>query len=198
MSKSNRIRHNRRQNPLTHSGPPWGAIAFFSVIGVAVVVAIGLAAWQAFKPTEPIAGLIERDGLPRGHVLTPIQYDTVPPMGGKHHPVWQNCDGRVYDQPLQNEHAVHSLEHGAVWFTYRPGLDADDLDKLKKKVSDIDYTMLSPVPEQDAPIILTAWGKQVKVNDADDKRIDAFLKAFLKGPQTPEPGAACSGGKDTP
>src|SRR5690606_6433633 len=104
MSKSNRIRHNRRQNPLTHSGPPWGAIAFFSVIGVAVVVAIGLAAWQAFKPTEPIAGLIERDGLPRGHVLTPIQYDTVPPMGGKHHPVWQNCDGRVYDQPLQNEH----------------------------------------------------------------------------------------------
>ncbi|WP_233358743.1 DUF3105 domain-containing protein [Thermomonospora amylolytica] len=168
------------------------------MIGVIVVAAIGFAAWQAFKPATPIAGLVERDGLAQDHVETRVQYDTVPPMGGKHNPVWQNCDGRVYDQPVQNEHAVHSLEHGAVWFTYKPGLPADDLNKLKEKVSGTDYTMLSPVQNQDAPIILTAWGKQVKVNDADDERIDAFLKAFLKGPQTPEPGAACSGGKATP
>jgi len=197
VSKSARNRQ-KRNNPLVQSGPPWGAIAFFTVIGVIVTAAVAFAAWQAFKPVEPIAGLIERDGLERGHVTTKIEYDTNPPMGGKHNAVWQNCDGRVYDQPLQNEHAVHSLEHGAVWITYRPGLDSKALGKLKDRVSNTDYTMLSPVPDQDSPIVLTAWGKQLKTDDADDDRIDAFLRAYVKGPQTPEPGAACIGGKDTP
>jgi hypothetical protein len=197
MSKSARNR-NHRQNALTQTSPPWGAIAFFTVIGVIVLAAIGFAGWQAFKPAQAIAGLVEKNDLKRDHVEVPVTYDTSPPMGGAHHPVWQNCDGRVYDQPVKNEHAVHSLEHGAVWFTYRPGLPAGELDKLKKKVEGLDYTMLSPVQGQDAPIVLTAWGKQVKVNKADDERVNAFLKAYLKGPQTPEPGAACSGGKDTP
>ena len=58
--------------------------------------------------------------------------------------------------------------------------------------------MMSPYPGQDAPIILTAWGRQLKVQDASDPRIDAFLRAFVLGPQTPEPGAPCSDGKDAP
>ncbi|HEX2317189.1 MAG TPA: DUF3105 domain-containing protein [Thermomonospora sp.] len=197
MSKSARNR-NQRQNPLTKSGPPWGAIAFFTVIGVFVLAAIGFAAWQAFKPAEKIAGLVEKDGLERDHVEVPVTYDTTPPMGGRHSAVWQNCDGRVYDQPVRNENAVHSLEHGAVWFTYKPGLPSGDLDKLKDRVEGTDYTMLSPVPNQDAPIVLTAWGKQLKLQKADDGRISAFMRAYLRGPQTPEPGAACAGGKDTP
>ncbi|REE94666.1 DUF3105 domain-containing protein [Thermomonospora umbrina] len=197
MSKSARNRNNR-QNPLTQSGPPWGTIAFFTVIGVIVVAAIGFAGWQAFKPAEKIAGLVEKDGLERTHVETPVTYETNPPMGGPHSAIWQNCDGRVYDQPLKNENAVHALEHGAVWITYRPGLSAGDVDKLKNRVEGTDYTLLSPVQGQSSPIALTAWGKQVKVDKADDKRIGEFLKAYVKGPQTPEPGAACSGGKDTP
>lgn len=36
------------------------------------------------------------------------------------------------------------------------------------------------------------------MQNADDGRIDAFLRAFVKGPQTQEPGAACDGAKDTP
>lgn len=198
MSKSARNRARSQKNALTETSPPWGTIAFFTVIALLVAVAIGWAGWQAFKPAEAISGLVEKDGLKQNHVQTSVKYDTVPPMGGDHDPTWQNCEGRVYDSPLRNENAVHSLEHGAVWFTYKPGLAADQIGKLKGKVEGTDYTLMSPVPDQSSPIVLTAWGKQVKVDKADDKRVDAFLKAYLKGPQTPEPGAACGGGKTTP
>ncbi|XVQ07965.1 DUF3105 domain-containing protein [Spirillospora sp. CA-255316] len=198
MSKSARNRAQR--SVLNQRQVPWGAIAFFSVIGLVAAVAIGYAFVQS-RPSSAdasIAGLIQKDGLAQGHTSSAVQYDTTPPMGGDHDPVWQNCDSQVYDRQLRNENAVHSLEHGAVWITYRPGLAADQIEKLTGKVENTDYTLMSPYSGQDSPIILTAWGKQLKLQDASDARVDAFLRAFVKGPQTPEPGAACNGAKDAP
>jgi hypothetical protein len=34
----------------------------------------------------------------------------------------------------------------------------------------------------------------LKLDSADDPRLPVFLQAYLQGPQTPEPGAPCSGG----
>ncbi|HEY8479300.1 MAG TPA: DUF3105 domain-containing protein [Spirillospora sp.] len=201
MSKSARNRNARAQNNrnvLTQREVPWGTIAFFSVIGLVAFVAIGYAFLQSRSSADDIAGLVTRDDLSRDHTTGTVDYDTDPPMGGEHDPAWQNCNGRVYDSPLRNENAVHSLEHGAVWITYRPGLAENQLTALKERVTGTDYTFLSPYPSQDSPITLSAWGRQLKVQDADDPRIDQFLRAFVKGPQTPEPGAACDGAKDTP
>ncbi|MFG2006966.1 DUF3105 domain-containing protein [Spirillospora sp. NPDC048911] len=201
MSKSARNRV-QRQNALTERTVPWGGIAFFAIIGVVAVVAVSFAFVEmrssASSATAAINGITQKDNLSRDHVTTPVKYDTTPPMGGAHDPVWQNCDGRVYDKALRNENAVHSLEHGAVWITYKPDLAADQISKLKDKVDGTDYTFMSPYPGLDAPIALSAWGKQIKVQDASDSRVTAFLKQYVKGPQTPEPGAACSGAKDTP
>jgi hypothetical protein len=199
----------QQQNALTQRTVPWGGIAFFGVIGVIVIIAVGYAVLQnrsdktsnsasGDSAKASLSGLIEKNEPGRNHVAGSVKYDATPPMGGDHDPVWQNCDGRVYDKPLRNENAVHSLEHGAVWITYRPDLAAAQVDKLKGKVNGTDYTLMSPYPGLDAPIVLSAWGKQLKLQDASDGRVDAFLKAFVKGPQTPEPGAACTGAKDAP
>jgi hypothetical protein len=190
--------HNRQKSVLTKREVPWGSIAFFSVIGVVVVLAIGWAFVQSRPASAAIEGLIEKDGLSQEHTGGTVRYESSPPMGGDHDPVWQNCDARVYDAQLRNENAVHSLEHGAVWITYRPGLAAAQIQTLGGKVKNTDYTLMSPYPGQDSPIILTAWGKQLKLQDASDARVDAFLRAFVKGPQTLEPGAACGGAKATP
>ncbi|RFU39141.1 DUF3105 domain-containing protein [Actinomadura logoneensis] len=187
-----------RKNALTERQTPWGAIAFFTVIGLVAAVAIGFAFLQARSSGDgaKIAGLVSKEETNRDHVQTSVKYDTTPPIGGAHDPLWQNCG--VYTAALRNENAVHALEHGAVWITYRPDLPTDQVVKLSAKVGATPYTLLSPYPGLDAPLVLSAWGKQLKVQSADDGRVDAFLKAFVRGPQTPEPGAACTGGKATP
>lgn len=196
MSKSARNRAQR--NVLTKKSPPWGAIAFFSTIAVVVVGAITYAALAGSSSAASISGLVQKEKLTQNHTTSTVKYPDSPPMGGDHDPVWQNCDGQVYTQALRNENAVHSLEHGAVWIAYRPDLPADQIAKLKSKVESTDYTLMSPYPGLSSPIALTAWGRQVKVDTASDKRIDEFLEEYVKGPQTPEPGAACTGGKATP
>ncbi|WP_282691927.1 DUF3105 domain-containing protein [Streptomyces sp. CC208A] len=144
----------------------------------------------------PIAGEKSWDAakLGRNHVETAVKYDAKPPVGGDHHPVWLNCDGDVYDKAVPEVNAVHSLEHGAVWVTYNKNAADEDVKKLKDKVSRTPYTLMSPVDDQAGAIMLSAWGKQVTVDSATDPRVDAFFTKYVQGKQTPEPGAACTGG----
>ncbi|MEV4919831.1 DUF3105 domain-containing protein [Streptomyces tirandamycinicus] len=132
--------------------------------------------------------------LGRNHVTTAVTYPMKPPVGGDHHQAWMNCDRDVYDKPIPEVNAVHSLEHGAVWVTYNDQAPAADVEKLKDKVGRTSYSMMSPVKDQAGPIMLSAWGKQVTVASADDPRVDQFFTKYVQGPQTPEPGAACTGG----
>ena len=152
--------------------------------------------------SSPIPGVETETGLPNQHVTAlpepspSAQGGTLlPPMGGDHDPVVQNCG--VYTEPVGTSHAVHSLEHGAVWITYQPGLDASQVATLSKLAEGNGYVLLSPFADLRAPIVLTAWGVQLEVDDAGDPRVEEFL-VYVQGPQTPEPGAPCSGGVGTP
>ncbi|BCM66491.1 MULTISPECIES: DUF3105 domain-containing protein [Streptomyces] len=132
--------------------------------------------------------------LARTHVTTKVSYPMHPPVGGNHNPVWLNCNGDVYTEPVANENAVHSLEHGAVWVTYTGKAPKADVDALAAKVKKTPYSLMSPYENQDAPLLLSAWGHQVAVKSAKDPEVDKFFAAYVQGPQTPEPGASCTGG----
>ncbi|MEU4271289.1 DUF3105 domain-containing protein [Streptomyces sp. NPDC026092] len=132
--------------------------------------------------------------LGRNHVTTPVSYEMKPPVGGDHDQVWQNCDGDVYTTQIADVNAVHSLEHGAVWVTYSKKAPEAEVKKLAEKVGKTPYTLMSPIDDQAGAIMLSAWGKQVTVDSASDPRVDAFFTKYVQGPQTPEPGAACTGG----
>ncbi|GGZ97582.1 DUF3105 domain-containing protein [Streptomyces subrutilus] len=132
--------------------------------------------------------------LGRNHVETPVKYEMTPPVGGDHSPRWMNCNGDVYKNPLPEVNAVHSLEHGAVWVTYGEKAAKGDVDKLAETVGKTPYTLMSPVKEQAGAIMLSAWGKQLTVEKADDPRVAQFFTKYVQGPQTPEPGAACTNG----
>lgn len=125
-----------------------------------------------------------------------IIYQQVPPVGGQHDPVWQNCG--IYTSPVPNKHAVHALEHGAVWITYSPSLPADQVDKLKAKAGQ-DFMLLSPYDGMQTPITVTSWGFQLRVDNADDPKIDQFITTYRNNKDTtPEYGAACTGGVGDP
>ena len=176
---------------------PWGSIAFYGVIGALAVALITYAALQAGGSGETsVSGVQEVSGLKQDHTKADVTYEQSPPVGGPHDDVWQNCG--AYDAPLRDENAVHSLEHGAVWITYRQDLPADQVAKLRSKAEPGEYVLVSPYPSLDEPIALSAWGAQLKVKSADDDRVDAFLRTYVQGKQTPEPGAPCTGGKTTP
>ncbi|MFC7309750.1 DUF3105 domain-containing protein [Streptomyces monticola] len=132
--------------------------------------------------------------LGRNHVTKPVTYPMTPPVGGDHDQVWMNCNGDVYTKPIPEKHAVHSLEHGAVWVTYNGKAADADLKQLETRVKATPYSLMSPVNEQKGAIMLSAWGKQVTVDGAKDPRVASFFAKYVQGKQTPEPGAACTGG----
>jgi hypothetical protein len=184
---------------------PWGMIAAGVVVALVAIsiVAYGVyVAKDANKPfgsraSQQIEGMknyrvSDAKELTRNHKSGTLAYKQSPPVGGDHNPTWQNCEGTVYDKEIAKEHAVHSLEHGAVWVTYRPNLPQSEIDALKKKVQNKQYTLMSPYAGLDKPISLQAWGLQLKVDKASDSRIDDFI-AFRQSASV-EPGAVCSGG----
>ena len=127
------------------------------------------------------------------HVTGPVAYEQTPPAGGPHAPTWLNCD--VYAAEVPQENAVHSMEHGAVWITYQPDLPPEDVDALQQSLGQ-PYEILSPFEGLPAPVVASAWGKQLLLDGADDPRLLSFISEFKQGPQTPEPGASCTGGTD--
>ena len=79
---------------------------------------------------EP-AGTQTFTDLEQTHVDTPVNFPQTPPVGGPHSPAWQTC--AFYDTAVPNERGVHSMEHGAVWITYSPDLDAAQVAVLKTR-----------------------------------------------------------------
>ncbi|MGW2329327.1 DUF3105 domain-containing protein [Streptomyces sp. NPDC001700] len=147
--------------------------------------------------TGEFKGMKTWKNLGRTHVGGSVKYAMSPPVGGNHNQVWQNCQGDVYTKPLAKENAVHSLEHGAVWVTYNDKASKEDVATLKARVEKTKYSLMSPYEDQDAPIVLSAWGNQLEIQKASDPRVAAFFKKFVQGKQTPEPNAYCTNGKSS-
>ena len=166
------------------------------VIGAIIAIAVYNTMQERAISTATIDGVKLFPGLERSHIEGAVQYKQTPPVGGPHNAVWQNCG--IYDQPIVQEHAVHSLEHGAVWITYRPDLPADQVEILRSQVRGNGYALLSPYPELPAPIVVSAWGIQLQLDEAGDPRLNTFMRKYMQGPQTPELGAACVQGTGTP
>jgi hypothetical protein len=171
-------------------------VALIAVVAVLIVQEVQRQNDVEAAANAPIQGVQSFDKLTQNHVEGPVSYPQTPPVGGDHNAVWQNCG--VYAQPIQNENAVHSLEHGAVWITYQPTLAADQIQTLTALAKANNYALMSPFPNQKSPIVVSAWGKQLSLQNATDSRLEPFLRRYLQGDQTPEPGAACTGGTGTP
>ena len=164
-----------------------------AVIGAFIAVILVNSRQQAASTPEGV----ESFAIPsRNHVEGTVSYPQTPPVGGDHNPVWQNCG--FYSSPVRNENAVHSMEHGAVWITYQPDLPSDQVDVLRNLARDNTYILVSPFPDSPAPVVASAWGKQLQLDSANDPRLEQFVSAFREGPQAPERGAPCTNGIGEP
>ncbi|MFJ3216226.1 DUF3105 domain-containing protein [Kitasatospora sp. NPDC086801] len=174
--------------------------------GVLVIGAIATGTWiimdanQSKKDKQAAAnadipGVQTFGELSRTHVKDKVSYPMTPPVGGDHNAIWLDCMGHVYDQPVENERAVHSLEHGAVWVTYNGKATPDDVKTLSDKVKTTPYSLMSPYPDEKGTITLNAWSTQLIVDSASDPRVNQFFTKYVQGKQTQEPGASCTMGQ---
>nr|WP_231134919.1 DUF3105 domain-containing protein [Motilibacter deserti] len=167
----------------------------------------GVLAWNTGE--WPGDGTEAEGALEHDHVDGPVQYAVVPPVGGPHNGVWMNAG--VYTEPIPSERAVHNMEHGAVWITYRPSLPTADVEALRALVTKqtelpepVDgvadaknrYVDLSPWADESlpSPIVISAWGHQLRVDSPDDPRLQQFVDTFRSNQKyTPEYGSAVDG-----
>ncbi len=177
----------------------WGPI----IIGAAVVTIIAafivvlVLDFRSGAAGGPPSGVEDIEvGEAGQHTEEDVNYDQTPPAGGEHNPTWQNAG--YYDEPVRNETAVHTLEHGAVWITYSPDLPQGQVDELQEVANSRECVLVSPYPDLSSPVVASAWGKQIELKNADDPALNRFIGTYLQGEQTPEPGAACTGGVGEP
>ena len=178
-----------------------GIIAGVVVLALGVVVAVLASAGR----DDPVgddgggaapAGVTTFDVSERNHVPGTVDYPQTPPVGGDHAPVWQNCG--YYTEPIVTEQGVHSLEHGAVWITYRPDLPAPDQEELRALADRQTFVLVSPFEDLPAPIVASAWARQLRLDDVGDPDLGEFVRAFRQADTAPEPGAPCTGGEGSP
>ena len=171
-----------------------GLIAAVFIAGFAALVIVDARQKTASMPPDRVQTF---DVGPAGqHTEADVNYKQTPPAGGPHNPVWQNCG--YYAEPVRDENAVHSLEHGAVWITYSPGLPQDEVEHLRDLAQNQTYVLVSPYRGLPSPVVASAWGKQLRLENVEDPDLERFIGAYSQGPQTPEKGAACTGGIGQP
>lgn len=175
------------------------------MIGLLALVAALV--WQVYEARKPSRGGDPHTSNPAlqavktfdyvggQHTTDPVKYAQTPPAGGPHDPTWDDCG--VYPEPPRNENAVHDLEHGTVWITYRPGLSPAGIQKLESELGTVKSgkIMLSPYPGLPAPVVVTVWNAQLDLNGPNDSRLPIFLQVYGDGHTAPEAAfATCKGG----
>ena len=146
-------------------------------------------------PENPPKGIEVYPATTNRTVEGSIEYDREPPTNGNHAPLWQNCG--FYGESIQDRHAVHSMDHGVVWITYRPDLPQQQIETLRPYVND-NYVIVSPYPGQDSPVIATSWRVQLELNNANDPRLDQFVNEFMVSELAPLSGNRCTLGVGNP
>ncbi|MDQ4068587.1 MAG: DUF3105 domain-containing protein [Actinomycetota bacterium] len=122
------------------------------------------------------------------HTLASVTYPQVPPVGGPHHPAAVRCG--YYNEPVPTEGAVHSLEHGAIWVTYRPDLEPAEIRVLADLARSRGSVLVSPWAEGlPAPVVASAWGLQLQLQSPRDPRLGQFVDAYAN--QGPERNIGC-------
>jgi hypothetical protein len=165
----------------------------------------GVLAWNTAGYPGP--GSSSSGTLSHDHVTGPVTYAVTPPVGGPHNPIWMNAG--VYTKPIPSERAVHNLEHGAVWITYRPNLPKSQVSQLvdffnkQSMISEPSdggrsnrFVDLSPWADNSlpSPIVISSWGYQLRVSSPTDPRLQQFVDTFRHSQTySPEYGSPVDG-----
>lgn len=190
MTKSSRREqmHARRRRGQMRNYLIWGGL------GIAVLAIIGFVIWQGLRPrpgeTIPI--------MSSEHIPTdsdPGEYNSAPPTSGPHYADELEAGFYVADNyQYPAGYLIHNLEHGYIIFWYNcADLSESACSELKSQIRDVmdevnDAKVIAyPWDSIDVPVVMTSWGRLLKMETFEPAVARAFYKANLN--RSPEPGA---------
>ena len=145
-------------------------------------------------PMGSVVGSLSRDHIPVD--TDPGSYATNPPAGGHHFPEVFHAgfytEQNVTEMPKYPEgYLVHDLEHGYVIYWYNcqanPSIDCTDMqNKIKQVIQENkSYKVIGfPWPSQKEPLVITSWGRILRLNEIDLDTMRAFYKGNVdQGPE---------------
>jgi uncharacterized protein DUF3105 len=189
----------------------------FTSIGIAVLAVGGITIFQSLGGPNDIppaairaaeqAGCTEvvqpAASAPGGQHLSPgasYDYPDTPATSGFHDPSPLPERPKVYDTPVPETRAVHSLEHGAVFVYYLPeadgGISQQILDRLVQVARGDRATFVAPYPtlESSKAVTFTAWNRRQSCGVSEDLTpataatiLNGFVTAFECTGNAPEP-----------
>jgi hypothetical protein len=175
VSKSERAQL-RREQALRKKYIRWS----IWIVSLAVIVGGIYAATAVYEKNMPGERVeVMKD---QGHiddVTSPhTPYNSDPPTSGPH--IGTNlAPWGVHKEPLPKQLLVHNLEDGGVVIYYNAQTDAAVIEKLEGIVNRYtDHVVLTPYPEMENSITLTAWGRIDRLEAFDEKRIVKFIDAY--------------------
>jgi hypothetical protein len=189
-----RLRRQRRRRFLR-----WGAATAIGTVAFAFIVSLfigGLPLEGLFSGGAPDGPGLRMVDLGAEHVLPEQEhadYNSVPATSGPHfgQPLAPARWG-IHDTVLADEVLVHNLEHGYVNVHYNcpddgcPELVQQLTELVDKATERGGKLLMSPYPDMDARIALTAWTFIDKFDLFDEDRIDDFVNSHEGSPNAPE------------
>ena len=163
-------------------------------ITVVTVAVVGGIVWLVWKSEKESPGVFY-PSIGQEHIqlngALPQPYNSNPPSSGAHYPTPANWG--VYDYEVNDKIFIHNLEHGGIWISYRPSVDAHVKDHLKNIVDEFGGSkiVMGPRAANDTDIAIVAWTRVLKFNlvngDISEQQLDdirAFYRALKNhGPE---------------
>lgn len=120
----------------------------------------------------------------REHITrrTPVSYNTNPPTSGNHFAEAESWG--VNDQEIEDKAAIHSLEHGGIWISYKD-VDDETVKALKELGRENPQSVVvSPRAGNDTPIAVVSWGRMMKLDKLDKALIQKYIETYInQGPE---------------
>ncbi len=156
------------------------------VVGFIAVIIVS----KITAPPEPPRPGVEQADHGREHVSSKEYGGDQPPTSGSHtNPVaWG-----VYDTEVRDDQVIHNMEHGGIYVSYQPDLPQDQIEKLKKLLSEPfsnpefqpKKIVLAPRAANKSPIELSSWRRSESLASYDQKKIEEYVMRNLG--KSPEP-----------
>ena len=188
-----RLRRMRRRRILRYAGGTVVGIVAFAFIASLFIQGLPLGdLFQGGAPEGPGLRVAEQGAEHVAPDAEHPEYNSNPATSGWHYdyPLAPVRWG-IYDEPLEDEVLLHNLEHGYVNVHYDCPEECPELvEQLTTLIQEgIDRggkLIMSPYPEMDTRIALTAWTFIDQFDEFDEDRIRDFVSSHESSPNAPE------------